>query len=425
MIELHQSWGEGGFGLVDIADGAKQRIDQLEKEINECNKEAQRSRLIAEGLSGILTILNSNQPLGEILNYIVSQASRLAGTDAVGIYQLDEEDGVLRIQASSGINADYAAEREVPTDRGIVGRAVMNRQPLIVPDMAKAFSETLAVTRDQRQKTITERFISRFRAMLAVPLVVEGNPYGAIALYYPEVREFSDDEVALAIAFSNQAALAIENARLRAGIERAAIAAERNRLARDLHDAVTQTLFSASLIAEVLPKLWDRDREEGRRRLEELRLLTRGALAEMRALLLELRPKALAEADIGDLLGHLAESASAAQVLTEFRADGECLLPVEVKIALYRIAQEAMNNVVRHSGAKEARINLICGSGEVELEITDDGKGFDPKRTSGQSLGIGIMHERAEAVGAQLRIDGRIDQGTIVRVIWGRHEEKV
>jgi signal transduction histidine kinase len=97
-------------------------------------------------------------------------------------------------------------------------------------------------------------------------------------------------------------------ARLYEQAEEAAVATERNRLARDLHDAVSQTLFSASLIAKVLPRLWERKPEEGRRRLEEVRRLTRGALAEMRTLLLELRPKALVEADLGDLLRQLTEA---------------------------------------------------------------------------------------------------------------------
>ena len=104
-----------------------------------------------------------------------------------------------------------------------------------------------------------------------------------------------------------------------------AVAEERNRLARDLHDAVTQTLFSASLIAEVLPKLWRRDRNEGKRRVAELRELTRGALAEMRTLLLELRPTALEDAELGELLKQLAESITGrARVPGDTLATGTC-----------------------------------------------------------------------------------------------------
>ena len=139
--------------------------------------------------------------------------------------------------------------------------------------------------------------------------------------------------------------------------EKAAIA-ERTRLARDLHDAVSQTLFSASLIAEVLPRIWEKNQPEGKKRLEEIRQLTRGALAEMRTLLLELRPAALADTDLGDLLHQLGESITGrARVPVDVTVNGEChVLTTEVKVALYRIAQEALNNVAKHSGAKRARV---------------------------------------------------------------------
>ena len=121
---------------------------------------------------------------------------------------------------------------------------------------------------------------------------------------------FDQADLDLLVAFADQAAIAIENARLYEEAQQVAASQERSRLARDLHDAVTQTLFSASLIAEVLPALWENDPAEGRQLLGELRQLTRGALAEMRTLLLELRPAALVEANLGDLLRQLAESVS-------------------------------------------------------------------------------------------------------------------
>lgn len=199
----------------------------------------------------------------------------------------------------------------------------------------------------------------------------------------------------------------------------AAAAAERERLARDLHDAVTQTLFSASLIAEVLPQLWQIDVAEAERNLEKLRLLTRGALAEMRTLLLELRPAALTERPLADLLRHLGQAlTSRTRVQVEMDLDQGEKLPPEVQIALYRIAQEALNNVARHSGAGRVIMTLRRLNGRVELGIHDDGGGFDLETIPPGHLGVSIMHERAAKIGAVLAIDSEIGRGTEVKVVW-------
>jgi PAS domain S-box-containing protein len=200
--------------------------------------------------------------------------------------------------------------------------------------------------------------------------------------------------------------------------ERTAIE-ERNRLARDLHDAVSQTLFSASLIAEVLPKLWERNPDEGRKRIGEIRELTRGALAEMRTLLLELRPVALKDAELGDLLRQLAESINGrARIPVQVEIEGHNTLPPEVKIALYRIAQEALNNVAKHSAASQANVSLNYFPSEVRMTIRDNGKGFDAQDIQAQSLGVGIMKERAREINARLSIESQPGQGTIITVQW-------
>ena len=201
-----------------------------------------------------------------------------------------------------------------------------------------------------------------------------------------------------------------------------AAAKERQRLARDLHDAVSQTLFSVSLMAEVLPRIYERDPEQGRQRLEELRQLTRGALAEMRMLLLELRPAALAETSLADLLRQLSEAVvGRARIPVELDVDSTRELPPDVAVAMYRIAQEALNNVVKHAGAEQVLVSLRDGHDDggdlLELVITDDGCGFDVAAGSSGRLGLGIMAERAQSIGAQLKLSSS-DDGTCVRAIW-------
>jgi PAS domain S-box-containing protein len=198
-----------------------------------------------------------------------------------------------------------------------------------------------------------------------------------------------------------------------------AIATERSRLARELHDAVSQTLFSTSLIAEVLPILWERDEDEARRRLQEIRQLTRGALAEMRMLLLELRPSALVNTELDELLPHLCEAVSSRNLIPIAVHVSRCELAVETKLALYRIAQEALNNLGRHSGASRAEVTLSCSSSQVELRITDNGRGFDVTSIPESSLGIRMMRERAEAVRAAFEIRSQPGKGTEVIVSLG------
>jgi two-component system nitrate/nitrite sensor histidine kinase NarX len=257
-----------------------------------------------------------------------------------------------------------------------------------------------------------------------LPLRVRGQARGVLVIVGQEGGRFSQGQQALFGSIADQLSIAVENAWLFEQAEEAAVAAERSRLARDLHDAVTQTLFSSSIIAEVLPRLWERDPEEGSRRLQELRELTRGALAEMRTLLMELRPSALVEARLSDLLRQLAESiAGRARVPVELEVEGECSLDAEVKVALYRIAQEALNNIAKHADASAATIRLNCQPGRVELRVGDDGLGFDPATLPANSLGLGIMRERAGSIGAELRIDSQPGSGTEIGVTWRNYPQ--
>ena len=201
---------------------------------------------------------------------------------------------------------------------------------------------------------------------------------------------------------------------------------ERTRLARDLHDAVSQTLFSASLMADVLPRVWEKNKEEGLKKLEEVRQLTRGALAEMRTLLFELRPAALADAELSDLLHQLAESVMGRALLpVTLEIEGTCKIPADIKVALYRIAQESLNNIVKHSGASRVQVTLHCQLQEVVLHIIDNGQGFDISKVASGSFGLGNMHERASQVGAALKIESKLNEGTEITVNWHNNAEEV
>ena len=194
---------------------------------------------------------------------------------------------------------------------------------------------------------------------------------------------------------------------------------ERSRLARDLHDAVTQTIYSASLIAEVLPQIWERNPEEGRRNLTKLRALVRGALAEMRTMLFELRPAALEAADLEILLGQLSDALHGrTRIPVQVACDHIPDLPPPVKVALYRIAQEAVNNIIKHAGATQTQIEFQRHSDQVFLRIWDNGRGFEPKNTHESGLGLNIMRERADKINALLEINSQPNRGTELIVRW-------
>lgn len=281
----------------------------MSETINEQLKERERRRDVAEGLRGILAVLNSNKPLDAILDYITLYACHLLEADAVAIYRLQPETNLLKIQSSNGLSDEYLAHSTVILGQGPTGQAVNQGKPVAVTNVDHAM-DVLVQPLSPEMMTLLGILSRDFRSELSVPLIIKQDIVGALNLYYAKPRVFTQEDIDLAVSFCDQTALAIENARLREQAQEEAVTAERNRLARELHDSVTQTIFSASLIADVLPTIWEKNPSEAEGALEDLRKLTHGALAEMRTLLLELRPIGLGNVGIVDLLKQLTEGVS-------------------------------------------------------------------------------------------------------------------
>lgn len=405
-------------------------------ETDEQTRERERRRDIAEGLRGILAVLNSDKPLDAILDYITLYACRLLEADAVAIYRMQPGTNLLSIQSSHGLSDEYLAHSTIPLGQGVTGQAVHQCRPIAVTNVDHAMG-ILPQPISREILVLLKILAKHFRSELSVPLIIKQEVVGALNLYYANPRVFEQEEIDLAVSFCDQTALAIENARLRERAQEDAIAAERNRIARELHDSVTQTIFSASLIAEVLPTIWMRDPEEAQHGLDDLRKLARGALAEMRTLLLELRPIGLGEVGLEDLLKQLAEGVSGrirAQV--NVHIEGEAILPIDAKLVFYRIAQEALNNAAKHSGAERVEIAIESTpaptsrkrrkagirqqffSQSVSMSIRDNGHGFDPALVIGEHLGLGIMQERASTIQAALSIRSKPGGGTEISLHW-------
>src|ERR1700752_5286967 len=247
-----------------------------------------------------------------------------------------------------------------------------------------------------------------------VPLAVKGRIIGGVGVAHEKQDYFTPHHADLALSVANQAAITMVNAELYKDAQTLAVLEERQNLARNLHDAINQSLFSAGLIAEVLPRLWEREPEEARRALEDLRWLTLGALAEMRPLLVELRPSALNDTDLSDLLRLLGNAFTGrTNIPVAVKVTGEGTLPAEAQVVLYRISQEALNNIAKHAKASQVEIEVQQEPDSLELYIRDDGHGFDTaEQMPPGHYGLSMMRERAETVGALLTVTSQPGHGT-------------
>ncbi|RJP51043.1 MAG: PAS domain S-box protein [Anaerolineaceae bacterium] len=262
-------------------------------------------------------------------------------------------------------------------------------------------------------------------AWMWVPVAVKNRVIGSVGVAHVERDYFTAHHADLALTVANQAAITLINAELYEHAQALAAMQERQRLAQNLHDAVNQSLFSAGLIADVLPRLWDRDQAEARKSLIDLRRLTRAAQAEMRALLAELRPSALTDTDLGDLLTLLGNALSGRiNIPVKVTVAKEVILPAEVQVAFYRVCQEALNNVAKHSKASRVDVNLKQEGTSVELHIHDNGKGFDSEQVAPGHYGLSMMRERAEAVGAVLTVTSQPGHGTELVMHWTKDPQK-
>ena len=275
--------------------------------------------------------------------------------------------------------------------------------------------------------TLLYEILAEVGLFVYIPFAESGFLGIAVALSLQMANSGLKTEKALAASQKNLEALVQERtaelanaqAQLIGQAQETAVFDERQRIARDLHDDVTQTIYSAALITEVLPQVWDRNPDEGKRNLTKLRQLVRGALAEMRTMLFELRPAALETADLDTLLPQLGDALTGrTRIVVDVTIDGQGQPPAEVRIAFYRIAQEAFNNIGKHAKASRVTAGLQQAPDSAVLTIADNGQGFDDRGILTSGMGTEIMGERAEGIGAQLEIKSDPGIGTTLILSW-------
>lgn len=401
-------------GQLDNNRGIKVGQFILLRDITEAKRALQaemKQRQFTEALLDITAAVGSTLKLTEVIDRMFSALSNVVNYDWANMMLI--EDQVAYIIACRGYSetvtlkmqrAQFSLEN-TPT----LQQMAESCEPIIVDDTL-AFADW--------QHSILDLNI---RSYAGAPIVRGTQVIGFINLDSNQPDAFTARDAERLKAFASQMAVAVLNARLYEQVQEDAAVAERQRLARDLHDAVSQTLFSASVTAETLPHLIDRDLDMVRHGLDQLVKLTRGALSEMRILLVELRPSALANTDLNILLTHLVNSLktrTTAEVTYTIDGSPRSIAHTDVKIGLYRIIQEALNNVVKHSNAHH--VNMVLGYNQtgVWIRVEDDGVGFNEVLLSPTHLGIRIMRERAAVLNIDLTIQSMPNQGTVIDARW-------
>jgi signal transduction histidine kinase len=251
----------------------------------------------------------------------------------------------------------------------------------------------------------------------SLPLVSRDRAVGAIFFCYLPGGEPGEEEKVFLKAVADQTAVAIENARLFAEARGKAALEERQRLARELHDSVSQALYGIALGAKTARTLVKRNPDQAADPLDYVLSLAEAGLAEMRALIFELRPESL---ETEGLVAALEKQAAALRARHEIAVETSlCDEPeasLEVKEAVYRIAQEALHNTVKHARAGHVQVRMTCASELITLEVSDDGVGFDPEEDFPGHLGLRSMRERAQRLGGKIELESSPGKGTRIRV---------
>jgi PAS domain S-box-containing protein len=396
--------------IYDITE-VKQTQQALERRV------AERTHELAT-LNEIAAMVSRSLDLEEILNAALNKAMDMMQMEVGAAYCLQENGEqagtkLLALAAQQGVSAEFAQRAGSWQTRGTAIQTPMEAE---LPEVQLA-----SQCSDPQIRQALE--MEGVRQYIRVPLISKGKLVGAFSLGTRREREIEPEDLSLLASIGQQIGVAVENGILYNQAEQSAAIAERQRLSRELHDSVTQSLYSVTMYAEASARLLDvGDTTTAAKHLRELRDTAQEALREMRLLIFELRPLALEQIGLVAALQARLDSVEArGGTKTELLVDGVQTpdrVPRLVEEELYHIAQEALNNALKHSHARHIRVHLHFSDVETLLEICDDGVGFVPRSASGAGgLGLASLKERAQKIGAALNIDSAPGSGTLVRVI--------
>ena len=399
---------EGCIGVaLDISErmGAYQLLEQR---VNERTREL--SSLLAFSRQASATL-----DVHLLMELVVEEVTRLVEATEVGLFLL--EGNVLKVTAQRGLYQDGAAKPMQLTleDSDLDAMRRSSSGAIIVSDLAG--SQDAGMIGGAGRRWLEQR--GDLRSIMWVPLTIKQTVIGGLGIAHAEPNKYCEREAGLVQTIASQAAIAIENARLYEQAHELAVLQERQRLARELHDSVTQSLYSLTLMAEAARRLVSAGSvERGAGYLARIGESAQQVLKEMRLLLYELRPLTLERDGLASALKQRLEAVEGrAGVETSLFIEGSGIVPEHIDAELYRIAQEALNNSLKHSGASSVMVRLCTTPEEINLTVSDNGRGFSAKSVADKGgLGLVSMQERTHRLGGRLDIVSQPDEGALIAV---------
>ena len=367
----------------------------------ELHDELQRRLAESESFGRVLVSLLQKTVLDQVLDIVCTEAQGLIGATGSAVLLLTDQ---AWLEVRHRLGKPLTAAERLPVEGTLAGQVVRKGEPVRLNDPAHFAAAQVY------------QWPADLTALLALPLHVNGGIIGVLDVVN-KAGGFNDEDVRIMSVFANQAAMAIEHARLQQQAEQLAVLEERQRLARELHDSVTQSLYSVTLYANAAALALAADKGEvASSYLAELQETALEGMRDMRLLIFQLHPPVLeAEGLVAALQARMAAVEERAGLQTQFRVVGERRLPIAIEEDLYWIAQEALNNVRKHAAARHVTVHLRFTAVSVRLEVLDDGVGFDREavRTEGRGTGgLRSIAERTARLGAQLTHESAPGKGT-------------
>lgn len=391
---------------VQLYEQGQSHADELEDKIAASTAELKRQYHLQAALAQIELAINQPDELESVLEQIIAVTTQTLPADkGTSIVLWDAETEIFTVSATSVRDQKKSETAGRVRKQGGATRWILDHQESVI--VADTVADPFGAN------SMIDDF--GIGAYVGTPLLFEGQSFGVLYVLMSQPYSFSAEQIGFLETVARRAALAITKVRLFEQAQEAAAEGERKRLARELHDMVSQSLFSANLIAESLPLLMDSKPEMVRPELQNLHQLTRSAAEEMRMLLYELRPDELMDAELGQLIDRLTKAFTGrTRIPVETTMGAEVHFPPTIQLGIYRIIQETLNNIMKHARAKRVWLDMSHEAGSFNLCIRDDGRGFEPNLVPSGHMGLKIMQERAAEIDATLVIDSTINEGTVL-----------